>query len=61
MKTTIVFKDNHEEIIDDSMPTFSPDSGTMTIMDRDNDILGNDVPLNLITKVIYESEGDDWK
>lgn len=58
MNTTIEFKDGHTEIVDDGMPSFGDGDDDITVycVDTDMGILTDDVPLSLISRVVFEND-----
>lgn len=57
MKTTFEFKDGHDEVIEDGMPVCSVDADVVVgCIDTDSVCLTDDVPLNLISKIVFEND-----
>lgn len=63
MKTIIEFKDGHSEVKDDLCPSFdltefSDETGadipTVCCIDVEGNVMTDDVPLNLIKRVVFE-------
>lgn len=55
MKTIIEQKDGNSEQYDDAFPSFDVEDQTMTLIDSKSNVLGDDVPLALIRRVIFEN------
>lgn len=59
MKLIIEFKDGHTEVVEDAMPNFSPDhelGPVLTGMDNDCGLITDDVPLNVVKRVVWEND-----
>jgi len=59
MKTTIEYKQSNDdglvtEVYDDVAPSLNIDDQTLDIIDKDSNVVGGDVSLALIERVIFE-------
>lgn len=60
MKLTLHFKDGHAETVEDAMPTFTEgeDGESMLVsgMNKNCECVTDDVPMELLTRVVWEAE-----
>lgn len=56
MKTTIRGVDGDEVVYPDAAPSIDPESGTMFLLDRENGVLTEDIPLSGIKYITFEPE-----
>lgn len=57
MKTTIEFKDGHVEVVEDGMPVcMAGEEQSVGCIDSESVCLTDDVPLNYISRIIFEND-----
>lgn len=57
MKTIIEFKDGHAETVEDAAPTVYFDSeNSVSFIDTDCGVVGDDVPLEMVKRIIFEND-----
>lgn len=57
MRTTVYFKDGHSETYDDVAPNVY--EGTLSLLDSECGVIGDDVPLNLIQRIVFDNDPDE--
>lgn len=53
MKTTIEFNDGLVEVTEDAAPSVDPQSGTVTLIDKDCGVI-EEIPTSVVKRVVFD-------